>query len=125
MEDDRSRLAKPLKTRWNLILQNILDEGENTHLLNENHQAIHQSLDELNKNLHQLSQDRHHLNCRLEFIKNEIEQLLPLKADPAHRFEIEQKVQALKNEGYSIQIELESIEKRLRSIRQSQVETMA
>lgn len=124
MEDDRSRLTKPLITRWNLILQDILDEDESTEILSENHKVIHQSFDELSKNLQYLSQLRHHLNCRLEFIKSEVDNLNlnPQNSESGIQQDSESRIQNLKEEGLQLQMELEDIEKRLKKLRQSQSE---
>lgn len=121
MEDDRSRLSSPLKTKWNLIFQNILESDDNSHLLNENHLAIHRSLEELNRSLHQLSQNRHNLNCRLEYIKQEMEKLqsqLDLQSSSDDdKIQLEQEISKLKDEGYLIQVELKNLEGRLKKIR--------
>lgn len=120
MEDDRnSRHENPLKIGWNFILENIFEENQGSQLLEENNQIIHQSLGELNKNLHHLSQYRHHLNCRLEVIKKELErlQLRTTNAEGADRVAIDHEIMRFQDEGYSLQVELEELENRLKKIR--------
>lgn len=120
MEDDRNnRHENPLKAGWNLILESILEESQDSQILAENHQTIHQSLDELNRKLQHLSQYRHHLNCRLEVIKKEVErlQLHAAKAEGAERVAIDHEIMKFEDEGYSLQVELEELESRLKKIR--------
>lgn len=119
MEDDRNRLMNPLKVGWNLLLEGILENDEQSHLLEENHKLIHQSFDELNKNLQILSRLRHTLNCRLEAIKREVESLQPLlqEQDCVEKTQTEQSVLKLEEEGYALQKELEDIESQLKKIR--------
>lgn len=119
MEDDKERHKHSLKAGWDFILESILDESQNASILGEDHQAIHQSFDQLNKNLQQLSQYRHHINCRLEVIKKELEQL-QLRAsnvEGPERLQVEKQLLMLEDEGYSLQLELDELEKRLRQIR--------
>ncbi len=119
MEDDRNRLKSPLKTGWNLILEGILEHNQDSQLLDEHHQAIHSSLDELKSNLQQFSQYRHHLNRRLESIKREVEslQLRALSANGTERSAIDHTLLKLEEEGYALQLELEGLEHRLKKIR--------
>ena len=119
MEDDQNRLANSLRTKWNLILESILEENENSQLLDENNQTIYRSLDELNRSLHQLSQYRHHLNCRLEVIKKEVETLQGQAnhAEGAERASIDQSVIKLEEEGHALQMELGELEHQLKEIR--------
>jgi regulator of replication initiation timing len=109
----------PLKTGWNLILEGILEQNQDSQLLGENHQAIYCSLDELKSNLQQFSQYRHHLNRRLESIKREVEslQLRALSAKGSERSTIDHALSKLEEEGYALQLELEGLEYRLKKIR--------
>ena len=125
MEDDRNRLMNPLKAGWNLILEGILDLDKGTRLLEENHRAIHQGLDELHKNLQQLSRYRHNLNRRLEAIKREVDklQLQAVNASGPEKNNLDQGILRLEEEGYSIQIEIENIENKLKRIRSLEPES--
>lgn len=119
MEDDRNRLSTPLKSGWNLIFEGILDQNQDSQLLGENHRAIHSGLDELKQNLYQLSQYRHTLNCRLEAIKREIEKLhlQAIGSAGPDKIALEHSILKLEEEGYSLQVELEGVEHRLKQIR--------
>lgn len=119
MEDDRNRLMSPLKSGWNLILENILEQDQSSPVLGENHQALQNSLDQLNQSLHQLSQYRHQLNCRLETIKQEVEklQLQSMDAQCPGKIDLDRRILKLEEEGYSLQLELETLEKRLKQLR--------
>ena len=119
MEDDREGHKHPLKAGWKFILENILDESQNSSILGEDHQAIHEGFNQLNKNLQQLSQYRHHINCRLEHIKKEMEQkqLKASMAEGPERLLIEKELLKLEDEGYSLQLEMDELEKRLRQMR--------
>lgn len=125
MEDDRNRLMNPLKAGWNLILEGILDQDKGTKLLEENHRAIHQGLDELHKNLQQLSRYRHNLNRRLEAIKREVDklQLQAVNASGLEKNTLDQGILRLEEEGYSLQVELENIESKLKKIRSLEPES--
>ncbi|MEY4615808.1 MAG: hypothetical protein RJB66_768 [Pseudomonadota bacterium] len=120
MEDDRNRLTNPLKLGWNLLLEGILENDDQSALLEENHQVIHQSFDELNKHLHSLSRYRHTLNCQLEAIKRDVEHLqLELQnLEPEPRDSVkEQAILRLQENGYNLQVELEMVESQLKKIR--------
>lgn len=122
MGGDKNRLIGSLKNGWNLILEGMLEQHQESQILNENYQSLQHSLEDLNKSLQELSHLRHHLNRRLEHIKNEIEglQLRSSTLKGTEREFTEQSILALEDEGHALQMELDLLEKRLRCLRSSE-----
>ena len=125
MDDgEHQKKVLPDKSRWSLLIDDILGPERSSPVLQENFQSLQIGVDELSKNLLRLSQYRHHLNRRLEKIKMETEELqrLSLNKSGSEKKLLDQKITFLQEEGYGLQIELESIENNLKHIRTHQRE---
>ncbi len=118
MEDEKGRSLNSLSAGWNLILEGILERNRNSQVLGESQQAIDQSWSQLNKEFQRVSQYRYRIHRHLEVIQKKMEKLhfRTLMPERFWNSTVEQEILKYEKESHILQIELDSLEQRLKQI---------